>query len=1466
MAQTTDKIRVVEGTQAKYDASPSTWSNDIYFATDTRKIYARGTPYGAIDDGIWYTLTPYVYDGSSTLYYYIKIAQLNDGYSGHFRTLEFDVHDDANYATGARYWLNLNVYSSDIKNAALISTTIVGSGMRSATMTVYLDTSGAVWVRFPDVDWSNRVRVRKVFEYAGSNGDIDESIPFYSNPSKQTTAPSNLSSVVEYSGGIRLIGSDGTFEYTDAHIYAIAEEADTVDGYHASDIMTFKRQTGLNANNLTGIGVKETQGGTNMPSSNSWHQVMTWGTADTGYGFQFANKYTRGSTFYFRQKTEGAWKPWYEVIHAANYTNFTVTKTGSGASGTWGINISGSAVSLTATNTNSDLNSIRTDGRLYYGIVGNTATNKPSGVHAFGMLSMRTAHGWYGQLLMSSDTSTGLYWRTAQTYSGGWRKVLDSSNYTEYAASKSVATTSANGLMSSTDKQNLNLLASNGITGISWSGATMSWEKLSSQAGSYTIPNATTSSSGLMSASDKSKLDKGLAGYTHGGALTCNRGFSKNDNHGWPVYVLIADCTSTVNASASGAQKGFTGIIIRKRTSGYVNETVAHVIARIGYASSSYTLKSTQSSVKPCILKNGDKYYIALRLTGSGGEVYMYGYEVGLLSTFTQVNTADSDGTLPEGYSVYVNGTDYYGRADYAASTYSASVLSNSRTLWGQPFNGSGNVSGNMSGVGTVTLSNGCNIHPDGARIIIQKDSTSAVIIDANTFRRINTATAMALGSSTYRWAGIYSTGGNFNAELVNTSENGLRLANDSKSVILRKDSSKFHLLIADSTATGSNWNNLRPFYFNLTTGKVNMQNGVAISSGLSVSGAASFNAAVTGATEYTTAKGDGSRFAKMVPGAFRLMAATTGWANELNAFTNDGSTRLACIAGAYGEGDNVEYLYYGGTDYNAPVMVIKGRYVGIGTKSPAYPLHVVGRIKQSGGECQFSVGEYTDPWKNTSCAIKASGNVGIGGQLKVTGTVTAPTFSGNASSATVASVLKHNGSSPPSEGKPSQTGMQLFGAYNNGYPYAYGNVLRIKGTGSGGSSELLLGWSGTTNGVEHIYYRNNRDNASTWSEWRQIAFTTDIEHYTLPAATNTVLGGVKLFSATVQSVAANAVSATSGRTYGVQKNSSGQLVVNVPWVNTTYGLASNTANGLMSNGQKQNLDILVANALTGLAWIGGKLQYERIPGSTGTVTIPNATTGANGLMSASDKAKLDGIASGANKYTLPAASTSAIGGVKTNGSGKWWNGGVPTVGTDGVMEVGKYTDYHYTNAMTADYSVRVSCPNVVGVTVTLPSQAGTLLVDIPATTSKNGSMSAADKQKLEALHQYIGELERMQYHSLRIPYRMWYDASTSANTTVTFAMLAGTQWGSVSEFATWLKNFCLHGGSVTLERSDPDSSAPRVQSCIWRYIGSATGWRLIVEYQGSFSSGAGTHNAFDEALFIQFNPDGGTVEVRRYT
>lgn len=61
---------------------------------------------------------------------------------------------------------------------------------------------------------------------------------------------------------------------------------------------------------------------------------------------------------------------------------------------------------------------------------GNAVTTKPSGVDAFGCIHLRTAAGYYGEILMSSNQSTGVYYRNASTLnsSASWNKFLDSSN------------------------------------------------------------------------------------------------------------------------------------------------------------------------------------------------------------------------------------------------------------------------------------------------------------------------------------------------------------------------------------------------------------------------------------------------------------------------------------------------------------------------------------------------------------------------------------------------------------------------------------------------------------------------------------------------------------------------------------------------------------------------------------------------------------------------------------------------------------------------------------------------------------------------------------------------------------------------------------------------------------------------------------------------------------------------------
>ena len=71
-----------------------------------------------------------------------------------------------------------------------------------------------------------------------------------------------------------------------------------------------------------------------------------------------------------------------------------------------------------------------------------------------------------------------------------------------------------------------------------------------------------------------------------------------------------------------------------------------------------------------------------------------------------------------------------------------------------------------------------------------------------------------------------------------------------------------------------------------------------------------------------------------------------------------------------------------------------------------------------------------------------------------------------------------------------------------------------------------------------------------------------------------------------------------------------------------------------------------------GNAWFQGNVYVggtDQDTGSKQLATTDTATTSAAGLMSAADKSKLDGIAAQANKYSLPTASSSTLGGVKTS-------------------------------------------------------------------------------------------------------------------------------------------------------------------------------------------------------------------------
>lgn len=188
-------------------------------------------------------------------------------------------------------------------------------------------------------------------------------------------------------------------------------------------------------------GYVSTDTGVNIPLAGT--AIFQWGASDTNKTQLYITPHNNSGVsnpaanemLFYTSNGSDYISAWTRVLTHRNYTNYTVTKTGGGASGTWGISITGNAATANRilSHTISDtLANKTTPGYLYHADGSNSVADKPSGVDAFGVFTMQTASGWYGQILMSSNTSTGLYWRTATTLSGGWKKILDSSNYTAY--------------------------------------------------------------------------------------------------------------------------------------------------------------------------------------------------------------------------------------------------------------------------------------------------------------------------------------------------------------------------------------------------------------------------------------------------------------------------------------------------------------------------------------------------------------------------------------------------------------------------------------------------------------------------------------------------------------------------------------------------------------------------------------------------------------------------------------------------------------------------------------------------------------------------------------------------------------------------------------------------------------------------------------------------------------------------
>lgn len=148
--------------------------------------------------------------------------------------------------------------------------------------------------------------------------------------------------------------------------------------------------------------------------------------------------------------------------------------------------------------------------------------------------------------------------------------------------------------------------------------------------------------------------------------------------------------------------------------------------------------------------------------------------------------------------------------------------------------------------------------------------------------------------------------------------------------------------------------------------------------------------------------------------------------------------------------------------------------------------------------------------------------------------------------------------------------------------------------------------------------------------------------NYSLPKATSTVLGGVELFSDTVQTVAANAVTTTSARTYGVQLNNVDQMVVNVPWIDSTFANQTEKtffAGPTSGSAAAPTFRVIASTDLP--AFGSGDVSFA-VAGGAGTIAA-NAVTNAKAAQMATQTIKGRTTASTGNAEDLTATQATAI-------------------------------------------------------------------------------------------------------------------------------------------------------------------------------------------------------------------------------
>ena len=186
----------------------------------------------------------------------------------------------------------------------------------------------------------------------------------------------------------------------------------------------------------------------------------------------------------------------------------------------------------------------------------------------------------------------------------------------------------------------------------------------------------------------------------------------------------------------------------------------------------------------------------------------------------------------------------------------------------------------------------------------------------------------------------------------------------------------------------------------------------------------------------------------------------------------------------------DIHSTYGAKEDFNVRLTPVSGylRAQAYGTEGQQNTIHTTGYIGDLKGNAS------TASKLATPRTISLTGNASGSASFDGSGNVSISTTVNESKHAAEANALNSMGNKTAiKDGTREPLNLSLYQVYNNGYPVPYGNLLSIGGAGGG---ELLAEWSGADKGIGHLYYRNRRDAGYLWSDWRTVAFTSDINSF----------------------------------------------------------------------------------------------------------------------------------------------------------------------------------------------------------------------------------------------------------------------------------------------------------------------------------------------------------------------------------